>query len=151
MRITIDLIPWGIEDRKRELCRAEIWNDGTGTTEMRNYKYRLSKFHRPSDNWKSGRITGFVPRTQGAWDLLMLVFRAALKGRKALTCDVPDAWDESGEFVAANAESEARHDPTGYFEPNGEATAPRHKNVSAQGDAAKQLINRGGEPEWITG
>ena len=30
IRITVELVPFGVEDAKRVLTRAEIWNNGTG-------------------------------------------------------------------------------------------------------------------------
>lgn len=70
IRITVELLPHGDESRKRHLGTAEIVNDATGTAEAGNYTVRLSKWGRPSQTWKSGRVEGFDRARLGAWDLL---------------------------------------------------------------------------------
>ena len=78
LRITIELIPLGIESAKQHLSTAEIWNDGSGTTSTGNYKIRLSKKGNPSQTWKTGEIQGFKRQKFGPWDLLALCLLAAL-------------------------------------------------------------------------
>jgi hypothetical protein len=71
LRITIELLPFGLEENKRLLGIAEIENDGTGTKARGNYKYQMwgeldiaqKKKVRP---WKSGRVTGFY-RMSNSW------------------------------------------------------------------------------------
>lgn len=41
LRITIDLVPFGKEDLKREIGKIEIINDGTGDYKLGNYKYTI--------------------------------------------------------------------------------------------------------------
>lgn len=41
IRVTVELIPWGIEHKARTLGTAEIWNDLTGTPTRGNYAYRI--------------------------------------------------------------------------------------------------------------
>ena len=38
LRITVELIPHGVESAKRKLCVLDIINDGTGTHERGNYR-----------------------------------------------------------------------------------------------------------------
>jgi len=38
LRLTIEIIPFGIEENKRTLSTIHIINDGTGTTQFGNYK-----------------------------------------------------------------------------------------------------------------
>jgi hypothetical protein len=81
IRVTVELVPFGFEENKRHLGTAEIWNDATGTLDVGNYKYRLSKWGRPDVNWKEGKVKGFPRKSRGAWDLLYLVLRDAVASR----------------------------------------------------------------------
>ena len=37
LRITVELVPYGIEEKSRPLLRMRVTNDGTGTSERGNY------------------------------------------------------------------------------------------------------------------
>jgi len=50
LRITIELVPYGKEEFKREIGRVIIANDGTGDYRIGNYEYTLSD--------EAGKITG---------------------------------------------------------------------------------------------
>ena len=39
LRVTVELVPFGYEDRKRTLETMEIWNDGVFPDDQGNYKY----------------------------------------------------------------------------------------------------------------
>lgn len=39
LEVKIDLVPFGIEARRKQIGYAKIWNDGTGDREIGNYKY----------------------------------------------------------------------------------------------------------------
>jgi hypothetical protein len=41
LRITVDLIPQGDESRRRKIGELYIVNDGSGTREIGNYKFKL--------------------------------------------------------------------------------------------------------------
>lgn len=82
IRITIELLPKGCEERKRILGIAEIENDGTGNATRGNYKFRawgeldiLRKNVRP---WKTGSVRGFY-RKSSSWKLLYLCLKEAFK------------------------------------------------------------------------
>lgn len=80
IRITIELLPLGLEENRRTLGIAEIENDGTGNIGRANYRFRIwgeldiiQKKIRP---WKSGRVTGFF-RKSSSWKLLHLCLKKA--------------------------------------------------------------------------
>jgi hypothetical protein len=81
LRVTIELVPQGDENRRLHLGTAEIINDGTGDSEKGNYKIRLSKWGNPAQIWKCGELRGFPRKDLGPWDLLSLCLVAAIGDR----------------------------------------------------------------------
>ena len=81
IRVVIELVPYGDESQKRHLGTATIANDGTGTVQVGNYNVTLSKWGRPTQTWKRGRVEGFPRQTRGAWDLLYLALEAIVGKR----------------------------------------------------------------------
>lgn len=81
LKITIELIPHGNEEKKEIIAIGKIWNDGTGTKEVGNYQVRLYKNGEPNKVWRSGSLEGFQRLTHGAWDLLCLALTATLHDR----------------------------------------------------------------------
>jgi hypothetical protein len=81
IRITVELLPFGLEQNKQHLGTAEIWNDASGSRTTGNYKFCLSKRGNPRAVWKSGSVSGFRRLQLGVWDLLYLCLRSALEGR----------------------------------------------------------------------
>ncbi len=68
LRITIELVPGGNEDRKKVIAAGTIANLGTGEPSVGNYFVDLrDKAGRP---WKHGTLTGFPRKRLLAWDLL---------------------------------------------------------------------------------
>jgi hypothetical protein len=82
LRVTIELLPFGREDRKRHLGTVDIANDGRGTRERGDYKVRLSKFGRPFTEWRSGAVQGFPRLTLGPYDLLLRALIATVGDRQ---------------------------------------------------------------------
>lgn len=75
--IKIELWPFGQESKKRELGRAHIINDSTGTLEIGNYKVILFKSEEYSKNnagkvYKKGEVLSFNRLTESPWQLLKL-------------------------------------------------------------------------------
>lgn len=69
IRVTIELLPHGDATRKRVLGRLEVANDGTGTTEVGNYRGTLhAEYTGPAG--RSGRVLNFRRRRQSAWSLV---------------------------------------------------------------------------------
>jgi len=68
LRVTIELVPFGVEADAKVIATGIIGNDGTGTHTTGNYRILLRDA--AGRKWKSGAIIGF-PRTRLlAWDLL---------------------------------------------------------------------------------
>lgn len=71
LRITIELVPFGVEDEAHKIATMLIANDGTGTHKTGNYAYAYEYADRPDDP-EIGIITRF-PRNDGAWELVRKV------------------------------------------------------------------------------
>lgn len=68
LRITIELVPWGIESRAKIIATGTIANTGTGTPTSGDYRVELRDA--AGRKWKTGGITGFPRKRLLAWDLL---------------------------------------------------------------------------------
>lgn len=68
LRVTIELVPYGIEEEAQVIGRMLIANDGTGTVKHSNYAYAYNFTDRP-DVPAKGLVHRF-DRSQGAWVLL---------------------------------------------------------------------------------
>jgi len=68
LRITIELVPWGIESRAKTIATGIIANTGTGTPTSGDYRVELRDA--AGRKWRSGHIEGFPRRRLLAWDLL---------------------------------------------------------------------------------
>jgi hypothetical protein len=77
LRITIEKVPFGVEELTHAICVGEIWNDCSGTTERGSYQFKL---YAKGKKWKSGKVTGFPRLKQNAWQLLALCLKEALSG-----------------------------------------------------------------------
>jgi len=78
LRVTIDLIPLGIEKNKKELCVLDIENDGTGTNETGNYEVKIREENmEPS----SVEILGFK-RSLGFKVLVAKVIEESINGQE---------------------------------------------------------------------
>ncbi len=121
IRITIELIPHGIESRKSILGIATIVNDGTGgdgrgaANTTGNYEVTLSKRGaQVSQVWRKGRVEGFPRLKLGVYDLLYRGLRNIVGSRN------PDPVPRS--------------------------TAPLMPQVTVQNDAhGKREIRKGGQ------
>ena len=76
LRVTIELLPFGSEERKRHLGTIDIANDGRGTRE------RLSKFGRPFTDWRRGAVLDFPRLSLGPYDLLLRALIATVGDRQ---------------------------------------------------------------------
>lgn len=87
IRVTVELVPHGVEERKVELGMIEIVNNGTGDWNRGNYNVELSGTDPvfvtdlvPGIG-ESARIEGFDRKNLNAWHLVMVAFSAlARKG-----------------------------------------------------------------------
>ena len=82
LRVTVELLPHGMEANKRVLGVATITNDGTGNEAIGNYRATFSKWAPQQDKpWKTGRVEGFHRNLRGPWDLLFRALRSAVGDR----------------------------------------------------------------------
>lgn len=85
--IKIELWPFGNEKTKRELGRAHIINDGTGSLEIGNYVVKLFKSAEYSKNnagkvYKTGEVKEFKRLKGSPWELLKLALINVLDKKK---------------------------------------------------------------------
>ena len=81
LRITIELVPHGVEERKEVIGVTTISNDATGTDTAGNYKYHVSKWGTGNRMWKAGKLAGFPRKRLGPWDLLYRVLKDVVGAR----------------------------------------------------------------------
>lgn len=78
--VTIELIS-GISGERRHLGTMTLANDATGSETVGHYNVTLSKWGRPNEPWRRGRVTNFPRKRLGPWDLLLAALRATVGGR----------------------------------------------------------------------
>ena len=79
LRITIELVPLGMESRAKVIATGTIANTGTGTPTCGDYRIELRDA--AGRKWICGHIEGF-PRTRLlAWDLLYRALRERVGNR----------------------------------------------------------------------
>jgi hypothetical protein len=69
IRITVQLLPHGDESRARTLGVMEIVNDGSGTTDVGNYRGTLHAEYTPQQG-RTGRVMNFSRQRQSVWSLV---------------------------------------------------------------------------------
>lgn len=86
IRIKVELVPFGV-GKPREIARAEIANDGTGTRARGNYRVTLwRKQRRP---WREVRVRGFPRLRLSVWHLLARALDRALAPGAGGVCPPP--------------------------------------------------------------
>ena len=77
IRVSIDLLPLGGELGKRSLGTMEIeliGEPGSAVAQTQgrigDYRYRIFKWTKKKELWKSGTVTGHQRKKLGPWDLL---------------------------------------------------------------------------------
>ena len=79
IRITVEIIPYGIESAKLTLTTAEIWNDASGTKSAGNYGYKLNDVGRNKPRcWRKGEVKNFPRTRKNVWYLIRRVLNAAI-------------------------------------------------------------------------
>lgn len=76
IRITIELLPHGYEEKKTIIATGKIVNDGTGSVSIGNYKYELELY---KQSWNHGEIKGFPRQEKNIWQLLREVLSSIKK------------------------------------------------------------------------
>ena len=84
VKVTIELLPGGLELGKKHLGTIEIANNGTGTEFHGSYDVRFSKAHSPKSTWFKDVIRGFPRKTRGPYDLLALALLRSVGDRNSL-------------------------------------------------------------------
>jgi hypothetical protein len=79
IRVTVELVPFGIESRKRPPGTIVIANDATGSMTTGNYKFRMTT--RDGSKYKEGRVEGFPRQRLLAYDLLFRCLKTAVGHR----------------------------------------------------------------------
>ena len=69
IRVTVELLPLGNEQRKRTLGTLEICNDATGDDSIGNYEGRLNAEY-TDESGRYGRVMQFNRRGQSVWSLI---------------------------------------------------------------------------------
>lgn len=73
IRVTVELVPHGDESRARLLARGTITNDGTGTLQRGNYRFRFWNGKATKKGpWREGEVRDFPRRDKNVWWLLGL-------------------------------------------------------------------------------
>lgn len=77
LRVTIELIPGGIENhpRREVIGVAEIWNDGTGSPTTGHYGSRFFK-RGTKQVYREAKVTNFPRLRKNAWYLLAQILKA---------------------------------------------------------------------------
>lgn len=81
IRITVELVPHGIEERARVLARANIVNAGDHPEHPKrgNYRYWFSQAGRPSTTGRLGPLNDFPRQRENVWRLLQRCLEVAFK------------------------------------------------------------------------
>ncbi len=87
IRITVEMVPHGMESKKYEIGRAIIANDGTGNQTLGNYEYVINRVDGDKEVvFAAGEIKGFRRRERPVWNLiyrmLMMTFTMGVEGIK---------------------------------------------------------------------
>lgn len=80
LKITVELIPFGMEDhpRRQVLCVGKIANIGGNDVKG---DYRVVLYDKAGKLWKTGEIKGFPRQRLLAWDLLYRALRSIVGER----------------------------------------------------------------------
>ena len=86
--VIVELWPKGHSERRREVARAHIVNDGSGTATRGNYHITL--FDKRGAKWKTGKLLGFLRKRWLAMDLVLFALTAVLGDRHVKKEDPPE-------------------------------------------------------------
>ena len=80
IKITVEMLPFGFEEKKKLMCSMLIWNDLTSSKRtIGNYKYELRG--KKGRVWRKGNANGFKRKLHGVWYLIGLVLLDCLGKR----------------------------------------------------------------------
>lgn len=69
IRVTVELVPFGVEKAKRTIATMEIVNDGTGDRELGNYVATIRETGR-DPQVRHGRLRKFPRQVEPVWSLI---------------------------------------------------------------------------------
>lgn len=76
IEVKINLIPFGMRERERQIGFVKIWNDGTGTLEVGNYKYEIHDDH--DELIMTGEYKGFLRQDKTIFHLMKEILNKVL-------------------------------------------------------------------------
>lgn len=121
LRITIELVPWGIEARAKVIATGTIANTGTGTST--NGDYRIELRDAAGRRWKTGHIKGFPRKRLLPWDLLYRALKK-LVGTRNPTLDSSPLSVLRGEHKQQRNNAKGTNDDRPSSEPERNPHAP---------------------------
>lgn len=68
LKVTVELVPFGVKGKTKKLVEAHIINDGTGTASMGNYKVKL--FDKRGRPWREGKVEKHRRKDLHVWYLI---------------------------------------------------------------------------------
>lgn len=80
IRVTVEIVPFGMEAEKRVIGMAEIVNDGTGGREVGNYQAVVK--NAMGENMHLVCVEGFPRLESDVWGLIYRVLKKVYGGRK---------------------------------------------------------------------
>jgi hypothetical protein len=97
LRVTIELVPYGIEKHAKKIATMLIANNGDGDWEFGDYDFAYNYLDNP-EAASVGILKGF-PRRLGAWSLLKGILSVNENNQTELTdilCDTLKKYRENG-------------------------------------------------------
>ena len=79
IRVTVEMVPFGVEELATKLAILFIANDGSGSRTRGNYNYSISTGKK---TWRKGRIENFPRRSCSVWNLIYRVLRGVFENGK---------------------------------------------------------------------
>ena len=76
LRVTVELVPFGDEERKRKIAEAIIYNDGTGDFQAGNYVAGFCE-----DGWLGSTTVKNHRRAQSVWVLVGATIIKKFRGK----------------------------------------------------------------------
>lgn len=88
IRVTVEIVPFGLEIGRKVIATAEIANDGKHPRRPTHGSYTAKLYvHQTAKGkpklWRKARVPQMHRHQRGVWDLLQLVLKDALGDRNA--------------------------------------------------------------------
>lgn len=103
IRITVEIIPHGIEEKKFTHSIANIWNTGATTKETHglygDYQAEFMQSHlfNPKKVWKKSKALNIHRQRRGVWDIIFcLLYNAGLYARNKQNLNQEDNKAKAG-------------------------------------------------------